>query len=489
MTAATKGTSMLYTMRSHYDELDETFRQHLNDSQDSRCLLNLLEFPGVELMPALVCYFLKFYNITENVFCFNGQVLSISLEDVLFLTGLPIDGDAVISNDNRDVDGFRRVFQLENEKNKTFKELKKVAKDVNLDNDTRKKAVLLLMVRCFIVPNCNGHTVTTTYLRFIEDLSRVDSYAWGAALLAFLYHAIAEWKKETSAKKTLEGNTWVILSFFILRIPKLRMALSIDLNLSQLRIPFMLPIVNQVKRISRNHRANYEEVLDNIFLNLSHVDVEWTPYIRSYHPQQRFGTRVGPIICNNFVVHHQPHIAYKQFPVFKLYYRKSLDWKPYDIKFKKNSGSSSQNLLKHYKKEFEWWKAKKLAQELMKEKNPVLCISKQEPLVSEELIHNKEEEQFDYSDNEQQQKGPQFGGASGGSEHVSPNDAEQPEDSPVQDNFREQLHKRSIEESCDCTTSELQWVGLDDRISRLENIFNEIKSAKLCGTSGVKLEM
>lgn len=102
-------------------------------------------------------------------------------------------------------------------------------------------------------------------------------------------------------------------------------------------------------------------------------DVEWTPYIRSYHPQQRFGTRVGPIICNNFVVHHQPHIAYKQFPVFKLYYRKSLNWNPYDIKFKKNSGSSSQNLLKHYKKEFEWWKAKKLAQELMKEKNPVLC--------------------------------------------------------------------------------------------------------------------
>lgn len=76
-----------------------------------------------------------------------------------------------------------------------------------------------------------------------------------------------------------------------------------------------------------------------------------------------------------------------------------------------------------------------------------------------------------------------------GSEHVSPNDAEQPEDSPVQDNFREQLHKRSIEESCDCTTSELQWVGLEDRISRLENIFNEIKRAKLCGTSGVKLEM
>ncbi|KAL8096778.1 hypothetical protein AgCh_037656 [Apium graveolens] len=66
--------------------------------------------------------------------------------------------------------------------------------------------------RCFIVPNSKRHIVTTTYLQYIEDPGQVDSYAWRAALLNFLYHAIAEWKKKTSAKKTLDGNIWVILS-------------------------------------------------------------------------------------------------------------------------------------------------------------------------------------------------------------------------------------------------------------------------------------
>lgn len=72
----------------------------------------------------------------------------------------------------------------------------------------------LLIVRCFIVPNSKRHIVTTTYLQYIEDPGQVDSYAWRAALLNFLYHAIAEWKKKTSAKKTLDGNIWVILVSF-----------------------------------------------------------------------------------------------------------------------------------------------------------------------------------------------------------------------------------------------------------------------------------
>lgn len=205
---------MQYTIRQLYNELDETFQNHLNESQDSRCLLKLLRFLAADLMPSLVCYFLEFYNTKDNVFRFNDQVLSISLEDVLFLTGLPIDGDAVIDQHNRDSEGFHRVFKLDNEKSKSTKVLKSVAKDVSLDNDVRKKVVLLLIIRCFIVPSSNMGRVSTTYLRYIEDLSRVDSYAWGAALLAFLYHGIAEWKKETTKKKVLEGNAWLILVSF-----------------------------------------------------------------------------------------------------------------------------------------------------------------------------------------------------------------------------------------------------------------------------------
>ena len=204
---------MIYTLRDLYNELDDSFRNYLDNSEDSRCLLDLLKFPAADIMPSLVSYFLEFYNPEENVFRINDQVLCISLEDVLFLTGLPIDGEPVIDHGNRDALGFHRVFGLRNQKFHSTAEMKKVVIE-GKDNEVRKIVVLLLIVRCFIVPSANGGRVSTTYLRFIENVNRVDTYAWGAALLAFLYHGIAEWKRPESKKKTVEGNSWIILVSF-----------------------------------------------------------------------------------------------------------------------------------------------------------------------------------------------------------------------------------------------------------------------------------
>ncbi|KAL1803001.1 hypothetical protein ACET3Z_031648 [Daucus carota] len=276
--ATIKGTSMIYTLRDLYNELDDSFRNYLDNSEDSRCLLDLLKFPAADIMPSLVSYFLEFYNPEENVFRINDQVLCISLEDVLFLTGLPIDGEPVIDHGNRDAHGFHRVFGLRNQKFHSTAEMKKVVIE-GKDNEVRKIAVLLLIVRCFIVPSDNGGRVSTTYLRFIENVNRVDTYAWGAALLAFLYHGIAEWKRPESKKKTVEGNSWIILGFFLLRIPKLREELSnylklpITLNVSELTVPFLPPIIDQVGKMTHNHRADFvgfRNQLDNIFLNLAH---------------------------------------------------------------------------------------------------------------------------------------------------------------------------------------------------------------------------
>lgn len=52
----------------------------------------------------------------------------------------------------------------------------------------------------------------------MEDFELVDSYAWGAALLAFLYCGIFKWKTDKKAdkeeKKTIDGNSWLILVSF-----------------------------------------------------------------------------------------------------------------------------------------------------------------------------------------------------------------------------------------------------------------------------------
>ncbi|GFQ05284.1 hypothetical protein PHJA_002672500 [Phtheirospermum japonicum] len=109
--------------------------------------------------------------------------------------------------------------------------------------------------------------VPTTYFQFIENIDNVDEYAWGAALLSFLHYGIEKmlgerrcflfplWDREESMgdkgsindnlwvvldreesmgdKGSINDNLWVVLSFFLIRIKKLRDALGIELNLKE----------------------------------------------------------------------------------------------------------------------------------------------------------------------------------------------------------------------------------------------------------------
>ncbi|KAK1391280.1 hypothetical protein POM88_010336 [Heracleum sosnowskyi] len=135
-----------------------------------------------ELLPSLLACALKYFEARNNVFRINGMTLCISLEDVLFLTGLPISGSPVISHENRDPEGFSREFGLEDISSHSITKMSSIAKNLNCDEAMRKKAVLLLIVRCFIVPSANGHTLNTTFLKMVQDFKLVDSFAWGAVL-------------------------------------------------------------------------------------------------------------------------------------------------------------------------------------------------------------------------------------------------------------------------------------------------------------------
>jgi hypothetical protein len=78
--------------------------------------------------------------------------------------------------------------------NKHLKVVKK-AQDDN-DNATLERykgytlrAYLLLLVATtiFIFSNKAKNYVDLTYLKYFQDLDRVDNYAWGTAALSFLY--------------------------------------------------------------------------------------------------------------------------------------------------------------------------------------------------------------------------------------------------------------------------------------------------------------
>lgn len=214
----TKGAGKLNTISQLYNDLDDVFKAEL----EGNCLFKLLKLPSSQHLSPLLGVLLKFYDSQQHVFNFGAHQLGITLEDVLYLTGLPIRGKPVICSDSRDIMAFTRVFGLSGEKRVSLKKLKEIAVDQNQDLRRRKIGVLLILISCFITPSHDGQRICATYIQFVENLDDVDSYAWGAALLAFLYSGMEKWA--SGVKSYIDGNLWIVLvtsfsfCFFLVKI-------------------------------------------------------------------------------------------------------------------------------------------------------------------------------------------------------------------------------------------------------------------------------
>lgn len=73
------------------------------------------------------------------------------------------------------------------------------------------KALLLILLTYFVVPTGDNHRVKADHIAYVSDLSKVRSYSWGSALLAYLHMGIKKWKDDTKLKSSIDGNLWVLL--------------------------------------------------------------------------------------------------------------------------------------------------------------------------------------------------------------------------------------------------------------------------------------
>lgn len=173
--------------------------------------INNIQTPG-RLLQALV----DRYDLDKHYFIINDNVLNITLEDVLYITGLPIDGKAVISETSRDKDAFTRAFGILPECKVYTRTLECVALDQSRPKEQRLQALLLLVIVCFVSPVCEDYVVHGHLVQFVTDLAKVDSYSWGAAFLASLYVGLEKYKSKSIKKSTVDGNCWPLLVRHIL---------------------------------------------------------------------------------------------------------------------------------------------------------------------------------------------------------------------------------------------------------------------------------
>jgi hypothetical protein len=104
MQKMTKGCNKLPTLSPLWQEMDEDFKTTIDNIIDRNCrgssllrVLKLVPLLKVEIPTPLVHAFMDYYSLdqTINSYSFNirsGQRMNVSLEDVLYLTNLPIVG-------------------------------------------------------------------------------------------------------------------------------------------------------------------------------------------------------------------------------------------------------------------------------------------------------------------------------------------------------------------------------------------------------------
>ncbi|KAL3633814.1 hypothetical protein CASFOL_022576 [Castilleja foliolosa] len=354
------------TIGKIYSSLDGDFKPFLHSSRP-RSFFRILDIEDSDMLMPLMDILLSFFVVEEHVFIFGKYKLGITLEDILFLTGLPIYGRPVISTfeKSRDLDAFSRVLGLETEKGKgvSTSVLISYIQDRKKDNTKRTIAlILVLLIHCFITPSTNRQRVPTTYVQFLENLENVDGYAWGAALLSFLH---CEIEKKENGGKAKYGNLWVVLSFFLICIPKLRDAIGIELNLEDGEVPLISMIVSKVKPISHDHKKNYKNVRV-ILDNLSDTDICWMPYNDLILPsplrtQLRYRALLSSLFCNNFVVYHRPHLVAEQFGESGDQDLTPMGWKYKRVIVKENRGPEKRNYEVFYAKELAIWRDAQLA--------------------------------------------------------------------------------------------------------------------------------
>ncbi|KAF7822126.1 serine/threonine-protein phosphatase 7 long form-like protein [Senna tora] len=262
------------------------------------------------------------YQVGEKKFC-------VTLEDVYYLTGLPINGKPVTGNDS----DYRMLTHrllgrndiLTKCKSGTlgeikFKLLEELFKDPPADAtdeviNHHVRAYVLYLIGTFVCP-LKDSKVSTVFLNNLENIEEIGSYAWGAALLAYINRGM-QMLLEGKVSVTLRGNSLVLQLFAMEHFPGIR-ALILRENGDgdvAVNLPDKVPLLIQwSSRISKEYNPN-ARYMDAAILDAFQDDnVIWEPYVRlrrddlptDFRYQLTMGRRDTIVVCYERATWHSP---------------------------------------------------------------------------------------------------------------------------------------------------------------------------------------
>ncbi|KAI9109554.1 hypothetical protein K1719_019608 [Acacia pycnantha] len=213
---------------------------------------------------SLILALINAYETHTGAFRIGQNELSFGLEDVLMITGLPIDGKPVIFEGNTPNLTNQQVLELvgvgskdnyvsTNELATFINSFEEACAGEDMINCTARAAALL-GIACMIYSNLGKSRIHIKFLHFLKDVGEIRSYTWGAA-------------------------SWI---FFLTRISKLVSVCfkKMDRLIRPTSFPLFTPFVSALSDASffnGKHRPSVEQ-LEKILFELNPSEVVWQPY-------------------------------------------------------------------------------------------------------------------------------------------------------------------------------------------------------------------
>ncbi|XP_019430582.1 PREDICTED: serine/threonine-protein phosphatase 7 long form homolog [Lupinus angustifolius] len=254
---------------------------------------HILDIGTIEINNHLITALVERWRPETHTFHLPVGECTVTLEDVAYQLGLPINGAPVtgVTSANWEMICLNLLGAIPTDKqimgqriqmswlDSTFAVLPPHADDVVIEQHAR--AFILRMIGGFLMLDTAGSRVHVMYLPLLEDLSQSFQYSWGSSVLACLYRGIC---RATLISHQIEigGCLHLLQSWAYDRIPML--APRVHNNDSQ-----TFPLVQRWAQhlITTNIPGHATNIIRSMLDRLRIDQFVWTPYMNI--------TYVGPI--------------------------------------------------------------------------------------------------------------------------------------------------------------------------------------------------
>ncbi|XP_050242297.1 serine/threonine-protein phosphatase 7 long form homolog [Quercus robur] len=291
--------------------------------------------------------------------------MTITLQDIVILTGLPIDGNAVCgpinltwSTECRNLLGVtppETALKFGGLKitwvRDTFSNLPEGANAITTQQHAR---AYMFQVLALLFGNKSQSRLHCCFLKLLDDFGVAGEYSWGSATLAYLYKELCT----AAIKKSMEiaGPVFILQLWAWEHLPYLT---PIPINPTNLngddpygcRWDTKRTFTHTPTHVLRSYRSNHD--------THNNKQVVWTPYDNYMHPwclvERNIWTTTAPLLCFQIVEYYHPERVMQQFGLLQRCPRWPTDNLDKSVHCVKLTGKSTVNWRRQHDQYYERW--------------------------------------------------------------------------------------------------------------------------------------